>query len=234
MTATFHNGRLAGAPVLMAFNGAPADAARKGTVLFYHGFTASKEANRGELASLADSGFLAVGVDNVGHGERRDPEWEAKFGPGGNWARHFRQLTRRTAEEVGAVIDALAGRGLAERVGVCGISMGGMIGYESLVCDQRVRAVAAVVSSPRYISDAERLARLFPAAILSQTGGLDEIVAFEDVARFHRALAPYYAAAPERQQWIHYPESPHIMRPQDWDAAWRKTLAWFDCHLSGD
>jgi alpha-beta hydrolase superfamily lysophospholipase len=39
------------------------------TVLWFHGFTAGKATHRPEFATLAEAGFLAVGIDAAGHGE---------------------------------------------------------------------------------------------------------------------------------------------------------------------
>ena len=47
------------------------DSTPRPVVLFYHGLHSTKETHRKELESLATRGFLAVGVDAVGHGERR-------------------------------------------------------------------------------------------------------------------------------------------------------------------
>ena len=45
------------------------EAKQKRAVILYHGSSASKETHEKELLSLADSGFLAIGIDNVGHDE---------------------------------------------------------------------------------------------------------------------------------------------------------------------
>src|SRR5260370_8039520 len=59
---------LASAPVLVMFRGFPEDKARQGTILFYHGFGASKETYVSVLQHLAEAGFLVVGIDGIGHG----------------------------------------------------------------------------------------------------------------------------------------------------------------------
>src|SRR5262249_45722553 len=94
---------LGGAPALVACQGDPVHA--RGTILFYHGLGASKEANARELEGLAAAGFLAVGLDNVGHGERRYPDYEQRFGEGsgGRWPEEFLHAVEATAQEVPAV-----------------------------------------------------------------------------------------------------------------------------------
>jgi hypothetical protein len=61
--------RLAGVPVLLV-----RPVAARGplpTVLWFHGLAADKEVHLPELHRFAATGLLAVGVDAVGHGERR-------------------------------------------------------------------------------------------------------------------------------------------------------------------
>ncbi|MBI2265239.1 MAG: hypothetical protein HYU64_08710 [Armatimonadetes bacterium] len=67
------------APALLVYKENLEKAAIKGTILFYHGLSAAKETNLKELRSLADAGFLAVGLDNIGHGERRYSDFERRF-----------------------------------------------------------------------------------------------------------------------------------------------------------
>ncbi len=61
---------LASAPALVMFRGFPEDKARQGTILFYHGFGASKETYVSVLQHLAEAGFLVVGIDGIGHGSK--------------------------------------------------------------------------------------------------------------------------------------------------------------------
>ncbi|CAM2010127.1 alpha/beta hydrolase family protein [Acanthopleuribacter pedis] len=219
------------APALLVSQDRPETAAAKGTVLLFHGFSVDCSVNQRELESLAARGFLAVGIDNAGHGRRRDPDWEAKFGPGGDWMRHFLQLVRQTAAEVPDILDALAGRDLLpkEKAGVTGISMGGLISYAAMLHDSRVVSATPMIATPKDVADQAN--RFFPAAILSQTAGLDEVVDYRDAADFHAALAPHYADQPEREKLINYPDSPHTMRENDWHDAWAKVLAWHERFL---
>ncbi|MGZ8456745.1 MAG: alpha/beta hydrolase family protein [Gemmatirosa sp.] len=70
MTIDFTRRVLAGVPVLLARRAQ--HHGPRPVVLWLHGFRAAAEDNRDELARLAGEGFLAVGVDAVGHGARRD------------------------------------------------------------------------------------------------------------------------------------------------------------------
>jgi len=122
---------LASAPALMVRCSDAHATNERGTILFYHGFGANKESYLTTLAVLADAGFLAVGIDAVGHGARRSPDFDdaiAALPPGPQLEAAFLGMVRDTAREVPAVIDALADRGLAAsgRIGVAGWSMGGL------------------------------------------------------------------------------------------------------------
>ncbi|MEM6432049.1 MAG: hypothetical protein AAF708_22615, partial [Deinococcota bacterium] len=57
----------------------PRGAKDKGCILCYHGLTSSKDNWLHDLEIIANKGFLVIGVDNVGHGERRDPDFDAKY-----------------------------------------------------------------------------------------------------------------------------------------------------------
>ncbi len=49
------------------------------TVLWFHGLAADKDVHLAELRRFAATGLLAVGVDAVGHGERRLSDFEQQF-----------------------------------------------------------------------------------------------------------------------------------------------------------
>jgi pimeloyl-ACP methyl ester carboxylesterase len=48
-------------------------------VLWFHGLGADKDVHRFELRRFADAGLLAIGVDAVGHGQRRMADFEQPF-----------------------------------------------------------------------------------------------------------------------------------------------------------
>src|SRR5690242_5551961 len=107
--------RVAEAPALAAYQGGVAGAGQRGTILYYHGFGGTKEDAREALAVLAAAGFLAVGLDNVGHGERHLPDFGRRFdglGPGPELEAGFLALVRATAQEVPLVINDLLARRL--------------------------------------------------------------------------------------------------------------------------
>ncbi len=178
-------------------------------MLFYHGFGGTKERAAPFLTALAEAGFLAVGLDAVGHGERRFPNFETIFDDE-RWDTRFEatetdflQLLDDTVAEVPAIIEHLARRGWAHqaRIGVAGRSLGG---------------------NPHHHPD-----RFFPAALLSQSAELDEYVPPEPVKGFHACLAPWYAAEPDRVRYIEYAGVGHFLTPELVVESRQRLVAWF-------
>jgi len=237
---------LAGVPALLVSDGPPAEAARRGAVLVLHGLGGHKGIQEPELHVLARAGFLAVGLDAVGHGERHRPDLQARFDAGGEAAaRAFREVVGGTAAEVPAVVDALLARGWGQagRVGLAGVSLGGFVAYGAALAERRLGAVVPIIGSPDWTGAGGAAAagsphlapeRFFPVALLSVTAARDEVVPPAAVHRLHAALAPRYAAAPERLRHLEWGESQHMMRQEDWDATWREAAAWFGRFLGAD
>lgn len=206
---------LAGAPALAAYGATAERAARRGTVLVYHAFGGDKSVHEEDLALFAAAGFLAVGVDAVGHGERAWPDAWERFSAG--WQQAFLEIVTETAGEVPAVVDDLERRGWAipGRLGVAGVSLGGFVAYGAPLADRRVAAAVCVNASPRWGADPRspdrHRERFFPAAVLSITGGADPVVPAEHARVFHAALAPLYAGRPERERLLELPGESHRM-----------------------
>jgi len=134
---------IASVPALLFFRDAIQPCAEQGTMLFYHGFGGSKEKVVAHLASLAEAGFLAIGLDAVGHGQRRFPHFAEMFNDE-RWAGEpeateadYLAIVRQTAGEVPLIIDELYSRGWArpKRLGMGGVSMGGEITYAAIIGD---------------------------------------------------------------------------------------------------
>lgn len=237
---------LASAPALALFRDSPQNNARHGTILFYHGFGASKENSIPVLTPLASAGFLAVGIDGIGHGERRYVDFERRFP---SLAPHlkgneqletaFLEVVRATAREVSDILDALLRRRWAypKQIGISGLSFGGFVCYAAVVADTRIQAAAPVVGSPLWklpLPDSPHLHldRFYPTALLSQTAGLDINQPPVTVRAFHQQLAPFYIQAPERLHLIEYPNSTHDLTEQDNEQAWNTVVNWFETFLS--
>jgi uncharacterized protein len=225
-------------PLLLVCATAPTEAARRGTVLFIHGLGADKERNRPELDRFARAGFLAVGLDAVGHGERRYPDFEARFGgPAPERERALIETVVGTARELPWLIHLLQAAGLAHEggVGLCGVSMGGFVGYGAVPLGG-INALVALLASPAWRAEVpehpeKHLGRYPPCALLSIVAGKDEFVSPHEAPAFHQRLQPHYAANPERLGFLAYPDSGHFMREEDWDDALTRAIAWFDRFL---
>ncbi|GCE23564.1 hypothetical protein KDK_73640 [Dictyobacter kobayashii] len=216
-----------------------------GTILFYHGFGESKDGYPTVLQLLAEAGFLVVGIDGIGHGERRYPDFHERFPPIaphliGNMQLEaaFLSVVRETAQEVPFILDALIERGWAhpERIGIAGHSFGGFVTYAAVVIDKRIQVAASVVGSPEWrLPLAEsphlHLDRFFPTALLSQVAGNDTNVLPAFAQALHHRLEPYYTQAPKRLRYIEYPNSSHNLIETDWKQAWEKVARWFLAHL---
>lgn len=230
MTVLFETRRLGAAPALIA---RPSSARLPlPTVLWFHGFTVDKETHRTELATLAEAGFLAVGIDAAGHGERRLADFEERFsGPKEETDREIFALVAETAAEVPEILDLLCGAGLTDeaRIGVAGISMGGMITYGAMALDPRIRAAVALLATPEWphpASPHRQVDRFFPAALLSITGERDENVPPAAARAFHAELEGRYRQHPERLRYLEIEGSPHMMTAEGWERSIRETIAW--------
>ncbi len=231
MTVDFRRTELAGVPVLIA-RAAAAASAPSPAVLWFHGLAADKEVHRPELYAFARAGLLAVGVDAVGHGERRWPDLDERLAASPSDAgRVFDSLVAQTAAEVPLLLDSLVRLGLADagRLAVAGVSMGGCIVYRTLASEHRLQAAVALLGSPargRPRGQPFPLAKVFPAALLSITAELDEVVPPAAAIALHEQLAPLYAPAPHRLCRRAIPAAPHFMSQPDWQRAIAEARDW--------
>ena len=146
----------------------------------------------------------------------------------------FTQAVRETAAEIPAVVDALLEKRLAnpDKIGICGISMGGYIVYSALLVERRIRAAVSILGSPQWKTGDPQSPhhfpeRFFPVAFLALNAGADRSVPPRFAREFHRKLEPFYAASPDRLRYVEYPGADHFMPPKEWDDLWQKTVRWF-------
>lgn len=206
-------------------------------VLLYHGLHSSKEAQEKEMWSLAEAGFLAVGIDAVGHGERQaDRRWEqpeVRFG-----------CVRETALEAPELIAHLRAQfPQLQSLGAVGVSLGGFTLFSTLVEHPGLlNAASILLGSPHWIGLFEGSPlwqhsphhwpdHFYPTPLLVQNAGQDEHVQTRHAREFCQHLQPYYRQAPERLSYREYARSGHFMLPDDWELAWEQTLRWFDRYL---
>jgi uncharacterized protein len=207
------------------------------TVLWFHGLSVAKETHRAELERIARAGFLAVGVDAAGHGERRLPDLDQRIaGTQAEALMAMLPLVERTAEEVPGIVRALAAEGLADadRVALAGISMGGYVVYRALLTDVPLRAAVALLGSPEW--PWEDSPHLHPdafhrTALLSITGENDTNVPPDGARELHRRLAEQ-GADPERTRYVELPGAVHLMSAADWATAMDETMRWIARHLA--
>jgi uncharacterized protein len=230
MSVLFEKRRLGAAPALIA---RPASASLPlPTVLWFHGFTAGKVTHRPELETMAESGFLAVGIDAAGHGERRALDFEERFaGTEEENERAFFSLVAETTAEVPEILDLLCRDGLADeaRIGAAGVSMGGMITYGAVTIDRRVRAAVALLATPEWQHPASphlEIDRFYPTALLSITAERDETVSPDTARAFHSELEERYRQHPERLRYVELEGSLHMMTIADWAWSIRKSIGW--------
>jgi dienelactone hydrolase len=202
------------------------------TVLWFHGLGADKELHLSELQRFAAAGFLAVGVDAVGHGERRLHDFEQQFAqPPAQREQLFNTLVAQTVAELPGLLDALVDRGLSDpqRLAVAGVSMGGCITYGAVSRDRRLRAAVALLGSPAalFAEYADAVAASFyPTALLSITAEKDSIVPPAAACALHEQLASYYAEQPERLAYRVIAGAPHFMNVADWIRSIGDARAW--------
>jgi dienelactone hydrolase len=213
--------KVAGIPLLTLAHGT----SPRPAVLFYHGLQSDKETHRKELESLAAQGFLAVGVDAVGHGERRIPNLSA-FLNRDELMTQVVKLLRPNIEEVPLLVDHLIAEGY-RRVGLAGISFGAMVAFGAVLREPRLSAVVAILGDPRWCRPNPSA---YPATpLFAWNGGRDQHIDPAGAREFMRELQRLHPR--DSFKYHEYPQSDHFMEPNDWSDGWTQTLAWFNEHL---
>lgn len=125
------------------------DGAPKPVVICQHGFTGKKEDVLSTCLRLADAGFVAVAIDAAKHGERSDRDLLVKLRENPIL---FLQILLGTVEDIRKVIDYLEQSPKAdlERVGMMGVSMGGIITLLTATLEERVKAIVSVIGGGDY------------------------------------------------------------------------------------
>ncbi len=225
---------MGGVPILLAFSGR--EERPLPVVLWFHGFGVDKQVHRPELERLAKAGFLAVGVDAAGHGERRLVDLSDRMAaPREEVRRTMMTLASETAGEVPVIVQALSREGIGDagRVALAGVSMGGYVVYRALVVEPTIRAAVAILGSPEWPdhpdSPHHHLHAIRQTALLSITAENDENVPPAAARRLHDQLS---AAQPDagRQRYVELPGAQHLMAAGEWDTVMEETLRWLRRH----
>ena len=202
------------------------------TVLWFHGLGVAKETHEKELRQLAKAGFLAVGVDAAGHGERTLPSLKERVDRAtqNEALRLMLPLVELTARDVPAIVQRLAHDGLADerRIALAGISMGAFVVYRAITIVQGIRAAVALLGSPEWpegISPHWHADRFRETALLSITAERDTNVPPAAARRFHEQLRhdPELSAP---VQYLEVPGAGHLMDERQWTLAFGEAVAW--------
>ncbi|HBV39868.1 MAG TPA: esterase [Erwinia sp.] len=143
------------------------------TILFFHGFTSSKEVYSYFGVALAMAGFRVILPDADMHGARYDGNSERRL-------THFWTILKNNIDEVPQLITSLRQQGLIEgtRLAAAGASMGGMTALGAMARYPALTSVACLMGSGYYMS----LARtLFPPLVVNTP---------EQAQDFARQMAP--------------------------------------------
>lgn len=188
--------------------------ARLPTVLFYHGFTSSKEVYSYFAVALAQAGFRVIMPDADMHGARYSGDTDARM-------THFWEILKQNIDEVPLLEKVLRDNDWIadERFAVAGASMGGMTALGAMARYPQIHSVACLMGSGYFMQLSHTLfpplvartpeqkeafaARLAPLApydpseqleklanrpLLLWHGEADEVVPFAETARLQKAL----------------------------------------------
>jgi len=202
-------------------------------VLWCHGFRADALAHAAELEQVAAMGFLAIGIDAVGHGSRVDPELGARLAASPDGALPVMlDLVEQTVREFPMLIDAIAAAYIIDRsrVSIVGISMGAFLTYRAIVAGTPLRAGVALLGSPEWPGHASphRAVHAFRnLALLSITAEHDVSVPPDAVRRLHVALAQSSSTVDQHARH-HYVlrGAGHLTSAHEWQTAMRVTMQW--------
>lgn len=142
------------------------------TILFWHGFTSSKEVYAWFAVALAQAGFRVVMPDADMHGSRYNGDSELRLAS-------FWDILRSNIDEVPLLEAALNEQGLiAEgRFAVAGASMGGMTALGAMARYSHLSCVACLMGSGYFMSLSRTLFPPLVATTPEQKKALDEKLA---------------------------------------------------------
>lgn len=122
------------------------------TVFFHHGFTSSKEIYSYFGYNLAKAGFRVILPDALMHGARAEADQHILLN-------NFWRILQTNIRDLALLKETFVARGLADesRLGVGGVSMGGMTTMAALVHFPWVKAAANLMGSGYFVSLSETL-----------------------------------------------------------------------------
>ncbi|SFN04280.1 hypothetical protein SAMN05216516_10256 [Izhakiella capsodis] len=122
------------------------------TVLFWHGFTSSKEVYAYFAVALAQVGFRALVPDAQMHGSRYNGDTQSRV-------KNFWSILKNNIDEVPGLVQALDDRGLIDRgrIAIGGASHGGMTALAALARYPFLRCAASMMGSGYFMSLSHQL-----------------------------------------------------------------------------
>jgi len=120
-------------------------------IIYYHGWQINKELMLTQGRKLAERGFRVVLPDAANHGERSQPMSRIP-------SLAFFNSIHTNLFEFGFIVDYFQKRKLADdRIGVGGVSMGGMTTCALLTHNPNIQAAACVMGTPKLMAYRERI-----------------------------------------------------------------------------
>jgi|SRR5690625_602179 len=120
-------------------------------IIYYHGWQSSKELTLTQGRYLAREGFRVLLPDAFNHGRRKNKMTDIP-------SLTFWQSIHTNLFEFGYIVDAVQKMGLVDdRIGVGGVSMGGMTTTALLTQHPEIKAAACVMGTPKLVAYRERI-----------------------------------------------------------------------------
>lgn len=120
-------------------------------IIYYHGWQSQKELTLTQGRYLARKGFRVIIPDAFNHGKRKNPMTDIP-------SLTFWQSIHTNLFEFGYIVHALQKENLADdRIGVGGVSMGGMTTAALLTHHPEIKAAACVMGTPKLTAYRERI-----------------------------------------------------------------------------
>lgn len=120
-------------------------------IVYYHGWQSSKELTLTQGRYLARQGFRVLLPDAFNHGQRKQTMTDIP-------SVTFWQSIHTNLFEFGYIIDTYQKRGLVDnRIGVGGLSMGGMTTAALLTQHPEIKAAACVMGTPKLVAYRDRI-----------------------------------------------------------------------------
>lgn len=226
---------IAGLPVWACAPSQPASQ----VILFFHGLHSDSQTHRDDLRRLASWGYLALGIDGMGHGRRG---FDIKsFLAHSQEGRQIRKLLLATMWEIPIMLDQLQLQGYQD-FACCGISWGAYLAMGAVSLDPRFRCAVSLLGCPDWReglgeenldtqdpfnwSPHDQLERMLHCPWLWWNGELDPHVPTKRVRQILAQLRP--------ENQVHYRELAgigHFPPPDDWNRVWLSVQSFLAAHF---